>query len=280
MFDIPTLAILTPIAMLWTLLLAAYSQLRAKGPRTLRSAPVVTRSGQRGMFALRLCKVSKATQAQLRIYGLCLTLSTFLQSIFTVLNFWHAPMQSTYGKFLPTILVMLSYQLLSIAIVSPLFISLQLELNRRLSAISSAPRSQKKYVLQILLFIVIACVILPILEGARVALGLSGTPEWVARDLFRLSIAVSTVPTAALGFFIAFIRPKELRKLKDSEFRSYKSLLEEDNFQLLHLEKQTDEEIIKIISVANHMGELDKADVLSNELLNRHSSHTVFRLCE
>ena len=125
-------------------------------------------------------------------------------------------------------------------------------------------------VVQILLFSVIAFLVLPICEAARVSLGLSGTPEWLVRDLFGVSIALSTIPSAALALSIVFILPEGLKRLKASEIQSYKNFLKEENFHVSLLEEKADEEVNKIITVANHFGELDKAEVLSSVLLKRH----------
>ncbi len=270
-FEISIIMILGPSAILWTLMLAAYSKRRARRLRTSKSAEIMNASsGQFATLLLRLAEVSPAMKAQLRIYGLCLTIAMILQTVFISLNFWHASMHFVYGKILPSPIIMLGYQLLSMAMVSPLFVGLQVELNRRFNANSLAKRSHMQSVVQILLFSVIAFLVLPICEAARVSLGLSGTPEWLVRDLFGVSIALSTIPSAALALSIVFILPEGLKRLKASEIQSYKNFLKEENFHVSLLEEKADEEVNKIITVANHFGELDKAEVLSSVLLKRH----------
>lgn len=206
-------------------------------------------------------------------------MATILQTVFISLNFWHASMQflslEYTARWFPTILIMIGYQLLSLVIALPVFVALQVELNRRSNQNHSSKWSRYQLAMRILTFTAIAQLVLPIFEATRVSLGLSGTPEWLARGFFHVSIAFGTFPTAALGAFIAFMPfcfppGLEILKLKIEEIQNYKNFLKEENFHISLLDEKTDEEVDKIITIASHIGELDKAEVLSRVLLNRH----------
>lgn len=56
------------------------------------------------------------------------------------------------------------------------------------------------------------------------------------------------------------------------ELRLHKDYLQESNFRLWLLDEKSDEEINKLIDIAKDLGDLEKAEILSRVLLERHLS--------
>lgn len=127
-------------------------------------------------------------------------------------------------------------------------------------------------IVPLLVFCSIAPILLCFLEAARVSMGFSPIPVWLAKDFLRVSVAFSTLPASLLGFWVALESHKKNFALRIplGETRLYQDFLKEENFNLCLLEEKTDEELHKIINVAHTLGELDKADVVSSVLVKRH----------
>ncbi|MDX1986489.1 MAG: hypothetical protein SFV17_07365, partial [Candidatus Obscuribacter sp.] len=117
-----------------------------------------------------------------------------------------------------------------------------------------------------------AIVALPLLEILKTSIGISHLPHWIARDVFRVALAISPVPSAILFMFVTAVLPTEnlIYGIDADEASLYRDYLEDRNFHLWLLDEKSDEEINRIIAVARSIGDLAKADVLSRILLDRH----------
>jgi len=167
---------------------------------------------------------------------------------------------------------MIAYQLLSLALVLPLFYRLQVALNNQIVADSASIWYRIQPKIQLILFCSIAPILLSLFEAVRISTGFSKVPVWLGNDLITLSGAFTCLPSAILGLMVAFYLHKRnyAKHIRRDEFGLYRDLLKEENFNICLLEGKTDEEINKIIDVAHSVGELEKADLMSSVLVKRH----------
>ncbi|MBL8081040.1 MAG: hypothetical protein JNN26_00395 [Candidatus Obscuribacter sp.] len=267
-FDATTLACLAPALVLWSLAYFMY-RWQSRSLRLRASAP--SREPAEGKFLGRFAKpkpLRPAQLAQLIIYGFCLILASSLLSLFVTLDFLRPAVPSETS----VILTIFAYQLISIGLVLPVLYILMAALNRRIVPEIAPLWSRLQPISQSILFCVIAIVALPLLESLKTSIGISHIPHWVARDVFRVSLAISPVPSAILFMFVTAVLSKEnsIYGVDANEVSLYRDYLEDRNFHLWLLDDKSDEEINRIIAVARSIGDLAKADVLSRILLDRH----------
>lgn len=249
-FDATTVAIILPSTILWILLLAAQ------------------RKKEIDFSTCSLRKIPKLPQ--LKIYGLCLGLAGILFCLLNSLNPLRAPIELEIHKW--TIwsgLSLLSYVAVCISMVMPFFHLLQGAFNQRFLHKSNLHFSKFEHML---LFCTVALYVLPLFEALRFSLGYSPFPAWLVKDIFRVCVAFSTFPLSLLGVLISF-KPgfygPEFKGVNREQILSYIEFLKDRNFDPAQLEQNPDHEIITIIAVAKQIGDLDKAELLSETLMNR-----------
>ncbi len=267
-FDATTLACLAPALVLWSLAYFMY-RWQSRSLRLRASAP--SREPAEGRFLGRFAKPKPLRPAQLArliIYVSCLVLSSSLLSVFVYLDFLQPAVLSVTN----VILTVFAYQLISIGVVLPVSYFLLAALNRRIVPEIAPLWSRLQPITQSILFCVIAIVALPLLEILKTSIGISHLPHWIARDVFRVALAISPVPSAILFMFVTAVLPTEnlIYGIDADEASLYRDYLEDRNFHLWLLDEKSDEEINRIIAVARSIGDLAKADVLSRILLDRH----------
>lgn len=267
-FDATTLACLAPVLVFWSLAYFMY-RWQSRSLRLRASAPDTESVEGRflGRFA-RPIPFRPARQAQLIIYGFCLILASSLLSVFVYLDFLRPAVLPETS----VILRIFAYQLISIGVVLPIFYFLLAALNRRIVPEIAPLWSRLQPITQSILFCVIAIVALPLLESLKTSIGVTHLPPWIARDVFRVALAISVVPSAILSVFTVAVLSKEnsIYGIDANEVSLHRDYLEDRNFHLWLLDDKSDEEINRIIGVARHIGDLAKADVLSRVLLDRH----------
>lgn len=257
-FDATTIAIVLPSTILWVTIFAVQRK---------KNRDFSLLSNEASLSLVRANNHAK--MAQIKIYGLCLAIGGILLCALNSLNPQQASTIFTEGLFC-TLLTLLCNVLCSIAMVLPVFYLLQSELTRRLIFKSNLQISRVEH---LFLFCTIALYLLPLFEALKFSLGFSTIPFWVIKNIFRVSIAVSTIPLSAWGMVIAF-KPmfwgQEFKGVKGEQLLSYIEFLKDRNFDLPLIAYKTDAEVDCIISIAKQMGDLDKAELLSEHLVKRH----------
>lgn len=267
-FDATTLAVSAPALVLWSL---AYFMYRWQSRSRRLRASALSREPAEGRFLGRFAKpkpLRPARLAQLIIHGFCLVLASSLLSVFVYLDFLRPAVLSVTN----VILTVFAYQLISIGVVLPVFYFLLAALNRRIVPDIAPLWSRLQPITQSILFCIITIVVLPLLEMLKTSIGITHLPLWIARDVFRVALTISTLPTSILFMFVTAVLPTEnlIYGIDADEASLYRDYLEDRNFHLWLLDDKSDEEINRMIAVARSIGDLAKADVLSRILLDRH----------
>lgn len=263
LFDFTTLAILAPSLIMWSLVGLAWNR---RG-RLYRGVLLADRPIQHP--ALRR---HSEVYAQFRVYGLSLVVAAILCSVFTVVNFWHASLQFTIDGLLPSLLILSGYVLLGTAASLLVFLPLQLALQQRLTLPSQRGLIGWSVMTNVLLFFVVAMVALPVFCCFESSLGILPLSELLAKDVFRIGVALSTIPSSLLGMMTALGPLKcrgSLSFQRMRELQSYAPFLKNENFDIALISEKADRDIDNMIELAKFQGQLDKADLLSRILLEK-----------
>ncbi|MCW5824450.1 MAG: hypothetical protein KIT34_16745 [Cyanobacteria bacterium TGS_CYA1] len=269
-FDATTVAIMLPSLALWALIIAAHCHKKQKFqithgiqfPDTLRRQES---RGWKGIFS-----PTPYVGAQIKIYTLCLSLSAILLFTLNSLLPLEVTLGGAVGIFIFSVLTLASYVFLSIFAVLPLFNFLQTELRKRHIRYSNLQLSRFQH---LILYCAVGMLFLPACEAARAFLGLSPFSLWVAKDIFRVSLALSTIPVSLLGMTVAlkpFFFGKAFSGIRAEQVQSYIEFLKDENFDEERLQFKTEAEIKCIIQIAKQLGDYDKAEIVSKSLLQRH----------
>lgn len=269
-FDATTIAIMLPSTVLWATIIAAHISKKVNYSQShqINFPDLLQRKKTK-----QISEVFRPTQkvrVQMRIYGLCLAFNGLL---FCALNYL-VPLKASFtvlsDTFLVVLLTLMGHLIASIFLVLPLFYYLQIEFSKRFLRCSNLEISKIEH---IFFFCIIAFYTVPIFEALRASIDVSPLPFWVARDIFRVSLALSTLPLSFLGMAIAF-KPifwgREFKGIKSDQIRLYIEFLKDKNFDQTKLESKADEEINFIIQIAKQIGAYDKAEIVSESLMHRH----------
>jgi hypothetical protein len=143
--------------------------------------------------------------AQLRIYGLCLTLSIALFSLASTLNFWHGAFVFPSSEIVAGGNILLAYVWLTFGLVAPLFFSLQVTLEQRVTRKSVRETCLSfQPIFQSLFFSSTLFYILPLVAALNLSLGLLSFHADVIRFFIAISAIVGmwpAVPIFVLAFF-------------------------------------------------------------------------------
>ncbi|MDX2106469.1 MAG: hypothetical protein SFY67_08710 [Candidatus Melainabacteria bacterium] len=269
-FDATTLAIMLPSLPLWALIIAAHCHKKQKFQIShgIQFPDVLRRQEARGLKGI-FCP-TPYVRAQIKIYSLCLSLSGIL--LLTLNSLF--PLQVILGGaaevFIFSVLTLVSYVFLSVFAIMPLFHFLQTELRKRQVRYSNLQMSKIEH---LFLFCTIGLLLLPMCESARAFLGFSPFPFWVTKDIFRACIAFSTIPVSFMGMIVAF-KPlffgKAFKGIRSEQIQSYIEFLKNENFDEERLQFKTEAEIKCIIQIAKQLGDYDKAEIVSESLIQRH----------
>ncbi len=271
-FDATTVAIMLPSTVLWILLIAAHSHKKLNYSLSHQISYPDLLQMKKPKNILGIFSPTQHVRAQIKIYALCLSLSGVCLWVLNFLNPLRAPISIAADTFLFAVLTMVGSVLLSIIAVLPLFYGLQIEFSKRFLCSSNLQLSKVEH---IFLFCTIALYLLPICEAIRASAGISSVPIWLAKNIYRVSLALSTLPLSMWGMVIAF-KPifwgRDFKGIKSDQILANVEFLKDKNFDETLLEYKTDAEINCIIKIAKQLGSYDKAEIASECLMKRYDS--------
>lgn len=252
---------------------------KKKGLVPLTSATVVTGISPRPNNSVLI--------AYAKIYLLSLTIVTGLFSYFAALNFWHGDFLSGDAMVLPSKHILLAYLKLSAGLVFPLFFLLQVMIQRRRSgrAIFDCGISLQS-IEHSALYCYLVLNIVPLLELAKLGLGLSGFQPFLIRSFVLWGAVEAICPIIVVMLVATFKRTSaaynlhipNLRSLLTYGFslknREYNLMVSDSDFTVDQLEDKPDNFVIKLIDVAWHLGDREKAELISNYLVMRQKAES------
>ncbi len=269
-FDATTIAILLPSTILWALIITVNTHKKVSYSLShhINFPDLLQRRKTKNI--LGLIQPTQNVQVQMRIYGLCVTLSGILYCALNFLNPLKIPFGFATDTFILTLLSLVGHLAVSILITLLLFYALQIEFSKRFLRNSNLELSKLEH---IFFFCIIALYFVPIFEALLASIGFSSLPFWLAKDIFRVAVALSSFPLSMWGMVIAF-KPifwgREFKGIKSDQILSHVEFLKDKNFDQTKLVYKSDDEINCIIQIAKQLVAYDKAEIASESLLHRY----------
>jgi hypothetical protein len=259
LFDATSYAIMAPTMLLFSLMCAAAQKERcfpwpAGGAlnKTQARAPNRPMSAKRAVSAQVVIFLAWLASSicilhwgLAHLFGTCVSLSE------------HWPITALIPKLLYELI-----SFISLLLTLPIFWFLQLRLFQKSSAkCVKAIVSSSEFILAVALVTWAVVVSLPIVQFLLITAGLSKESVFIMRDLFRVSIAISTIPSSVGALAIVF---RGIRNTKEAS-----KVLEGRNLSPSALNDKTDDELHRLIELALKLKNVAAADKISRHLLER-----------
>ncbi|CAN5460470.1 hypothetical protein BH11CYA1_BH11CYA1_00590 [soil metagenome] len=232
--------------------------------------------------AINLKPNKSVLTAYIRIYLLCLTSIACLFSYFATLNFWHGDFHGGEASFLLASKTLFAYLKLSAALVFPFFFLLQALIQQRRSGrpISDCCISLQS-IQQVALYCFLFLNVVPLSELAKLTLGLSNLQHDLVELLVAWGAADAIMPIAVLSILVHMKRAMAMHNIQIPSFKSfltygfsmknreYNLMVSDADFSVDELEGKSDSFVSKLVDVAWHIGNREKAELISNYLVER-----------
>lgn len=224
-------------------------------------------------YQLRLMQAqtqSAPISLHIRIHTICLVLAALLQTI--TIAVCGLPLL-TKETVMSSLVILSGYQMFSIVLVLPLFLALFRLYKIPLFTRFSSGLVTADALIQVNVFLLLAGMLLPVFEYCILQLGLAPVAAWLVKDVFRINMALSTMPLAILSMCMVTKNADNIipKGMKVEELRHYRILIEDTKRDDSQLKWRPDEELSRMIDVAHCSGDLITADGLSKVLLLRHT---------
>lgn len=206
---------------------------------------------------------------RLDLYFYCLILASAQAAFFLSQLNYDILLGDTFHSFVVRCLPPMIWAVaISILDVVPLFALMQALRNRKCQFISvESPGSPTRFTFSCMTFICLALWIVPLVQATLMAFGVFPGNLDLAKDLFRVGVAFSTVPLSVMGMMVAFTNNSSLSS----------SLACGRAQQRLHLQSLSpeclsslsDERLHQIVDDARLTHNIEAAEIVSLHLLER-----------
>lgn len=221
-------------------------------------------------------RTKAAKYSQLRIYSGCLFLTIILFVAFSMANFLAGWFSTPADETVAMGRTLMVYLGLSVALVSPIFYIFQacLERDTKGKMLKTCLWGSLQPLMHFFIFCAVLLYFLPLIELAKLSLGLSNIPSEGVYFFICTSSIYGIFPFAAYlvisilrsspAFYVYFDKSESFDLVREQQ-----KLLLQQNFSLAMLDDKSDDYIITLSKVAKGSGDLERANEITNYLVER-----------
>jgi hypothetical protein len=222
-----------------------------------------------GSSKLRLPQLLKSLASELTVYIISLTFEALVFTLCSSHLFWTFLINPDSNWLMRCLIPATMNFILSACLTFPIIGLLQLQLLRASTGKGwKAVICSSQFIFCVSILTMLLLLGLPLLQWAATPLGSSVAQIGLARDLVRIGAALAILPLSIAGLAVALSGGS----INKNELRRISVLLEEHDFTQLN--RNTDEELQVLVSMAIKAKKFDFADRVSKQLLHRMENYS------